>query len=381
LSKTSNLALQRTSVTGLFHWLPPVPSNHPMPHDIRPTVEADLPELSRFLIEGFHAPTDAPFAAVDVLGWKYFDPLGDEAGETPRSYIGIDPETRRIVGHLGVCPSRFHGREFGLPPDGVSTLHMIDWLSAKNAVGVGARLMRRAHQATTVQYGFGGSVAGRTVGGRGGYAVVANVPVYHRVLRPLHRLSEPGHGWGGRAARALWDAAGIARRPPKRPKTPIELERVTTFGEEVAPILERYESRAIFTSRSAGALNHALRYPRGGLTGWRVHRVGVLRGFAMLTVVPPEHPNAPRIGRITECLLDDPDLWPPAIHALTSELKRQGADRAMAVGSTDWARRGLSDSGYFLAHDVEFRLRDRRNIIPRDAVFHFTPMEADYAYS
>jgi hypothetical protein len=352
-----------------------------MPHDIRPTVEADFPELSRFLIEGFRAPADASFAAVDVLRWKYFDPLGDEAGDAPRSYIGIEAETGRIVGHLGVCPSRFHGRGFGLPVDGVSTLHMIDWLSAKNAVGVGARLMRRAHQATTVQYGFGGSVAGRTVGERGGYALMANVPVYHRVLRPTYRLSETGRGWGGRAARMLWDAVGMARRPSKRPKTSVELERVEAFGEEVAPILERYEARAIFTSRSAGALNHALRYPRGGLTGWRVHRDGALHGFALLTVVPPEHPGAPRIGRIAECLLDDPDLWHSAIHALTGELKRQGVDRAMAVGSTDWTRRGLSASGYFPAHDVEFRLRDRGNIIPRDAVFHFTPMEADYAYS
>lgn len=347
-----------------------------MPHDIRPTAEDDLPELSRFLIEGFHAPADAPFAALDVLRWKYFDPIEDE----PRSYIGRDTETGGIVGHLGVWRSRFHGRGFGLPAEGIATLHMIDWLSAKTAVGVGAALMRRAHQSCPVQYGFGGSVAGRTVGERGGYALMANVPVYHRVLRPSYRLREPGHGWVGRTGRALGDVAGNARRRPKRPRRAIELEQLGSFREDVAPILERYEARAIFTSRGAGVLNHALRYPRGGLSGWLIRRDGAVRGLAVLVVIP----GAPRIGRIAECLLDDPDdldLWHSAIHALTRELEGQGADRAVGVGSTEWSRRALAASGYYHAHDVEFRLRDRGNLIPRDAVFHFTLMEADYAYS
>ncbi len=348
-----------------------------MPHDIRPTAEADLPALSQFLIEGFHAPADAPFAAGDVLRWKYFEPLGEE-GDAPRSYLAIEPETGEIAAHLGVWRSRFHG--VGLPAEGIATLHMIDWLSAKNAVGAGAALMRRAHQSCSVQYGFGGSVAGRTVGERGGYALVANIPVYHRVLRPMYRLSEREHGWAGRSARAVRDVVGVLRRPAKRPKQPVELEAVAAFGEEVVPILECYEKRAIFTSRTAGALNHALRYPRGGLTGWRVRRDGAVRGFAVLAIAP----GTPRIGRIAECLLDDPDepdLWHAAIHALTAELARQGADRAVAAGSTEWSRTGLAASGYFFAHDLDFRLRDRGNVIPRDAVFHLTQMEADYAYS
>lgn len=351
-----------------------------MPHEIRPTAEDDLPALSRFLTEGFHAPADAPFAAVDVLRWKAFDPIGDDAGDAPRSEIALDADTGAIVGHLGVWRSRFHGRGFGLPREGIATLHMIDWLSARTAVGVGAALMRRAHQSCPVQYGFGGSVAGRTVGERGGYALVANVPVYHRVLRPSYRLREAGHGWAGRSARALRDLVGNARRPPQRPKRPVAIEPLDAFREEIAPILERYEARAIFTSRGADVLNHALRYPRGGLSGWLIRRDGVVRGFAVLAVAP----GVPRIGRIAECLLDDPDdpdLWHSAIHALTRALEAQKADRAVGVGSTEWSRRALSASGYFPAHDLEFRLRDRGGLIPRDAVFHFTLMEADYAYS
>ena len=36
----------------------------------------EIPEVSRFLVEGFKAPPDATFAAPDVLHWKYFDPRG-----------------------------------------------------------------------------------------------------------------------------------------------------------------------------------------------------------------------------------------------------------------------------------------------------------------
>jgi hypothetical protein len=79
--------------------------------DIRPLTPDDLPELSRILIAGFHAPPDADFAAPEVLRWKYLEPLGPQVQEEgnqgvasiadgPRSYIARD-EAGQFIGHIG----------------------------------------------------------------------------------------------------------------------------------------------------------------------------------------------------------------------------------------------------------------------------------------
>ena len=347
-----------------------------MPYDVRPTTETDLPELSRFLAAGFGAAEGAAFASVEVLRWKFFDPVGVDGGAAPRSYLACDGESGRIVGHVGVCPGRFRGP--GLGPEGVSTLHMIDWLAA----GAGASLMLRAHRGFDTQYGFGGSEAGRGVGGRGGYALASLVPVYQRVLRPGYRWKAPGRGPAGRAARVVADAARRAFRPAEPSKRAVEISPVAAFGAEVAPVLDAYRARALFTSRGPDLLNHLLRYPRGGLTGWHLRTGGELRGFALLSVV--NQAGGVRAGKVVDLLLDDPDdadLWHASALALTAELSRQGADVAVAVAGNDWSARSLRRAGFDRAHDLEFRLRDKSHKIPRDVPVHLTPLEADYAYT
>lgn len=350
-----------------------------MPHDIRPLTPEDLPELGRFLVEGFHAPSDAPFAAADVLRWKYFDPRGDEAGDAPRSHLARDADTGAVVGHVGVCPVRWHGG--GLPAEGVASVHMIDWLSSTAGAGVGASLMRRAHQGSEVQYGFGGSAAGRGVIDRGGYGLVQMVPVHQRVLRPSHRLRAPGQGLAGRWLRAGKDAAGRLARPARRARVSVTLRRVETFGDEVRPLLEAFGRLAVSTTRGPGLLNHLLRYPRGGLTGWHVEHAGRLRGLAVLAIVP--RAGGVREGRVAECLLDadDPDLWHAAALALTAELKHQGADLSQAFAARPLEADAWSAAGHAPAHALEFRLRDRSKRLPEGAVYHLTPLEADYAYT
>lgn len=352
-----------------------------MTHDLRPTTPDDLPELGRFLAAGFGAPAGAAFAAVDVLRWKYFDPRGDDAGDAPRSYLARDAATGAVVGHVGVCPGKFRGA--GLPPEGVATLHMIDWLTSAAGAGVGATLMRRAHRAAATQYGLGGSAAGRGVIDRGGYGLVAAVPVYQRVLRPGYRLRDPSHGPAGRLARAAKDAAGRLLRPARAPGAPAVLRPVGSFEPGADPVPPSYAARAAFTSRGPGLLNHALRYPRGGLTGWQVARGGVVRGFGVLSVVPRDGGHV-REGRVVDCALDDPDdpdLWHAAVAALAAALADLGADLAVLFASTPWSARAAAAAGFASVHALEFRLRDRRGLLPRGAPFHLTPLEADYAYT
>jgi hypothetical protein len=350
-----------------------------MAHEIRPLTPGDLPELSRFLTEGFGTPAGAAFAAPEVLRWKYFDPRGDDAGDAPRSYV-VSPEgVDRIVGHVGVCPGRFRG--IGLPAEGVSTLHMIDWLTSGEGRGAGATLLRRMNRAAETHYGFGGSAAARVLGSPTGFRLVAMVPAYQRVLRAGYRLKVPGPGLPGRLLRAAKDAAGMLTRRPRRPRAAVELRQVEAFGPEVELVLAAYQARAVFTSRGPGLLNSFLRYPRGGVTGWHVLLGGALRGFAVLSVVPQE--GGARAGRVADCLLDDPDdaAWHAAIVALTAALKGQGADVAVGFASTDWMARALRASGYAPSHALEFRIHDRAGRLPRDAPFHLTHLEADYAYT
>lgn len=356
--------------------------NGPAAFDVRPTTPDDLPELGRFLAEGFHAPPGSPFAALDVLRWKYFDPRGlDAAADAPRSYLARRPETGAVVGHVGVCLARFRGG--GLPAEGVSTLHMIDWLSSIDGKGAGAALMRRAHRTADTQYGFGGSAAGRRVGGRGGYGLVALVPVVQRVLRPGYRLIGPSHGVLGGFLRAAKDLVGIVGRPPRRSSARVVPRPVEAFGPEVERILERGAPRALWTSRGPDLLNHLLRYPRGGVTGYLLEIGGKARGFALLSIVPRDG-GAVREGRVVECLLDDPDdagLWLASATVLTAKLKQLGADVAVAFASTDWTALAFRSAGYAPAHALEFRLRDRSNRLPGNLPFHLTPLDADYAYT
>jgi hypothetical protein len=350
-----------------------------MSYVLRPATPADLPELSRFLTEGFHTGSDASFAAPEVLSWKFFDAQGGDTGESPRSYVACDSETGRIVGHLGLCPGRFRGA--GLPTGGVSTQHIIDWVTSGPGRGAGASLMRRAHASAATQYSVAMSAEARAVGQRAGYDLVAMVPVMQRVIRVGFRLREPAHGPIGRVLRAARDLARRGLRPPRPPRLAVDLRPVQVFGPEIDPILEAYQSRAIYFSRGAAMLNHLLRYPRGGVSGWHLQRDGALVGFAILTLV--DRPGPVREGRIAGCMLeaDDPDLWHAAIDALTAELARQGADLVVAMASTGWTEQALRASGYVPVYSRDFRLRDRSGAVARSLPFHLTFLEADAAYT
>jgi hypothetical protein len=349
-----------------------------MPHEIRPLTPDDFPDLSRFLTEGFHAPSDARFAAIDVLRWKYWDPAHEWSTGATLSYLARDVDTGRVVGHVGVCPTRFHGGR--LPANGISALHGIDWLGSEAVKGVGAKLLWRSHKAFDVAYIVGASDAARVVTGRAGYEFVAKVPVVQKVLNVGYRLRVPGDSAGVRVLRAAKDWGRKLARPGNAPRVGVDLRPVDAFGDEVRPAISAAEARAVVTSRDPGLLNHMLRYPRGGVTGWHVVIAGELRGFGVLSVVP--RAGSVREGRVVECLLDtdDPDAWHAALDALTRMLAGQGADVAIGFASTPITAHGFSASGFIPAYELDFSIRDRDNSIPRGAAFHLTPMEADYGY-
>jgi GNAT superfamily N-acetyltransferase len=343
-----------------------------MTSEIRPLRSNDLEELSQFLTEGFHAPRGADFAAPDVLRWKYLEPIGES--ETPRSFVAC--EGGRIIGHVGACPTVFHGGT--LPPKGVSTLHMIDWLGAPERRSVGSSLMRHVHAMSETQYVLVANDRARRVTQRAGYVPVVDVPVFHKVLRAGYRWSWSGAGAMIKLLRVAKDAARKVRNVGEPPRIPITLQRVEQFGPEVVPILDDVQSHTIMTAREPARLNHALRFPRPGMSGWLMLHGGQLVGFALLNVARPG-----QVGKLVECLLegDNIDLWHASTFALARELAGQGAGVAVGFGSTLWMAKALRRSGFNEAHRLEFTLRDRHGFIPRDTTFHLSPFEADYAYT
>jgi hypothetical protein len=360
-----------------------------MARDIYPLTSSDIAELSRFLTAGFHAQPEADYAAPEVLRWKYLEPYvpGDakieDGGLTaPRSYIARD-ETGAIIGHLGLCRTAFEGSAIKVDGGHVPTIHIIDWLGSPGHRAVGTSLMRMAHKGVATQFGLGVSEAALVVGERIGYELRSLVPVYVRVLRAGYWMRSNGLSFMARGLRLARDVASRWIQAPVTPRVTILLKRVAEFGPEIGPIVEQAKANAILTRRDPARLNAMLRFPRQTMTGWHLRdSTGRLRGLAVLNVIPKDKGRT-RTGKIVDCLLDNitVDLWHAAMLALTDELTRQGADLAQAYASTPWSVQALRQSGYQSRFAVKFHIRDRLALIPRDAIFHLTPLEGDYAYT
>ncbi len=354
-----------------------------MTRDIRPLTPDDLPELSRFLTAGFHAPSDADFAAPEVLRWKYLEPADDELdSDTALSYVGRD-EAGRIVGHLGLCRTEFEGQALSALGGRVPTIHIIDWLGSPEHRALGMSLMRRAHQGVVTQFGLGVSQAALVVGERAGYELRSLVPAYSRVLRAGYWLRSGGLNPLQRGSRLARDMTNRWIHPPAAPRKVIAIRRVSAFGPEILPIVEQARAHVLFTRRDPDRLNAFLRFPRQAMSGWHLlDDTGRLRGLAVLNLIPKDQGRT-LTGKFVDCLLDDldPSTWHAAAIALTDELARQGADLAQAYASTPWTAEALRRSGYTSRFSVKFHIRDRQGIIPRDAAFYLTPLEGDYAYT
>src|SRR5207248_9142309 len=113
-------------------------------------------------------------------------------------------------------------------------------------------------------------------------------------------------------------------RLPGAPRAAIALRRVSAFGREIEPIVEKAKAHVILTSRDPARLNDLLRFPRQAMSAWHlIDDAGRLRGFAVLNLIPKDDGRT-RTGKFVDCLLDEIDdvTWHAAVTALTRELSR-----------------------------------------------------------
>jgi hypothetical protein len=344
---------------------------------IEPHRSSDVPELSRFLTEGFGAPADARFARPEILRWKYLDKPASI--DSPRGYTAR--ADGKIVGHVG-----FRLGSFVVPKPGsdqdvqeISTLHIIDWLALPEHRGLGARLMMRAHRHADTQFGLGTTAAARAVGEAFDYQLIHEIPIYRRTFKPMYRLREGDAPFWKRSARAARDAARNLIAPAPL-RIEIESRRVDRFGEEIVDLWNRPTSRFIRMSRSADMLNYLLRFPEGSITGRLFVAAGEPAGCGIVSVVPRGNVL---VGKIVECRPrgDSIEETRRAIVALTAILRDKGADFAECWASDPELAAALEQAGYFRSGFASFHVRDRKKLIPRDIPFYMTPLEADYAYT
>lgn len=341
--------------------------------EIQTLSKEKIPELCDFLIAGFHQPPDAEFAAESVLEWKYFDSLGITA--QPRSFVGT--LNGRIVACIGVCPTWF---VIGYPRQLISASHGIDWLATKSEVSAGLMVYQRSEEDSDVQFAIGGTQQAIAIKKKLGYKFPMQAPTFCRILRPTSRLRRPRED-------ALWKAAIKVTRDYSRrllyfrrsPKTHLELRQVSAFGDEIARITNACKMPDVHTLRTTELLNHYLRYPKKNISGWLLMEDNRMRGFALLSVV--QHQGI-RMGRIADCFMDclDHDLWHSAIYSLTNQLNVDKADMVVCYGTTQWMAAALKNGGFYRQKLSPLSLRDPKNLVPSNASFYLTHLEADHAY-
>lgn len=341
--------------------------------EIRLLEPGDITSLSQFLVTGFGVPADAEFAAPDVLRWKYFD--HKYTGDCPVGVVATDGH--RIIGFVGVDSTWFMFDDLHKQ---VTAGHGIDWLASKANVAVGLLVFDRGNACTDVQFVIGGSATAVAMRRKLGWQFPLEVAVLGKVLRPMHRLRK------GRID-PLWKAAlkvgrDYARRlhyPTREPSFHLQLRQITSFGNEIVQITQACRMKEIHTIRSVERLNHYLRYPKSNVTGWLLEEGDRIRGFALLNV---SLRDGVFVGRIVDCFMDDPhpDLWHSALYSMTGQLNAQGADISLCYGSTEWMNRALALNGYSLQKLSPLAIRDTGNLLPRDASFYLTQLEADHGY-
>jgi hypothetical protein len=338
--------------------------------EIRSLEPGDLANLNRFLTAGFGASTDAEFASLEVLRWKYCD-----SDSSYKALVALDRD--QMVGFVGVDLTRL---VLERSSEQVTAGQGIDWLASKSNVAVGLMVYERSNVFSDVQIVIGGSPTAVAMRRRLGWLFPFEVGVFCKELSPVCQ-------WRASADGPLWKAVLRFGRNCFRqvelswhqPNCNLRLRRVTVFGNEVERVIRSCHMRDLFTLRTPQRLNHYLRYPRGEVTGWLLEDANQVRGVAVLNVSVEERG---RVGHVVDCFMDgmQPDLWQCALYTLTQQLRTQGADLSLCYASTEWMSAALSGCGYHLQGSLPLATRDPKKLLPSDASWYLTQLEADHAF-
>jgi hypothetical protein len=341
---------------------------------IAPLRRDDIPELSRFLIDGFGVPATCSYFSHEVLAWKFFDGPSPSSGDSNCSLIARS--AGRIIGHVGMCP-----RQLIVPGDGgspVSTMHAIDWLGSATHPGSGALLMLKAFATSKTQFAVDASAQAEALFPRLGFEPKPKAIVLRKVLAPLHRLRATDQGLLRRWAGAAKDTASVWRALTPPSTRTIEVRPASEFTEESDGVPGQPSPRIVTCRRDHKLLNYLLRYPLSGFSGWTLHASGRTIGVAVLKTALQ---GRIRHGKIVECRLDaeDPSCWQAAVAGLIDRLRALSVDDVECYATSPSLHAALLRNGFAESEGRSVYIRDKQRSLPRDVPFGLSAFDADGA--
>jgi hypothetical protein len=313
--------------------------------------------LVDFLLAVFRLGPEAPFAAPDLMRWKYDDPRPDWSG--PRSFVWQDGEG--IAAHACMCPVTY-----SLPSGDVSGSYLIDWGAARRCAGAGVALLRSLGRKCDALFAVGGSPDTCNILPKLGYRHVCDLrfrtdPFPRRWKAPL-RL----------ARNAIWSLAPM----PGAPRDWSE-RRIGAFDSLAQPLFDARADAAFPCSRRTPELmNYYLRCPSAVFTAALLLRVGVPCGWYVLS----------RVGRqirIADIWVDSGSVadWSAAYtlaaRAASGDPK---ACELVASASIPPAIEALPRAGFRFRHAEPVFVWDPRKLFAGSGSLNVTFLESDLAY-
>src|SRR5579863_2558193 len=158
-----------------------------MAFEFGPVAASERNNLTRFLLQTFHADPSLSSFRPEVLDWKYFSHHPDWPG--PRSFAVR--QEGQIVAHGGIWPVRLM-----TSAGEIKAIHLIDWAASRASVGAGIHLLRRMAGLSDVLLTMGGSADTRSLLPKLGYKVCGPLRKYVRVIRPWRQFrTTPVRSW------------------------------------------------------------------------------------------------------------------------------------------------------------------------------------------
>lgn len=334
------------------------------------TTREQLPEVRRFLLEGFGRTPASLFERPGYLEWKYYEERPDWRGA--RSFVLRQNGT--IIAHCSICPIAL------VTPSGrLTAQHSIDWTSTVPAGGV--MIWRSMYAQSDVFFGMNGSPATqRVLAGLKNFRKIGQQDYCLRVVRPL--LFSWGRARTGGWREFLRAGRNLGRLFESWAPVPAgwQLTPVDKFGAEVDQLAQAASFQTfIAPERSAALLNYLLRCPIGQMRGWLLRDgAGKVLGWALVNLLGAE-------ARIGDLWLNSeaPDDW-AALVALVARTVAREAPGIGAVAMTAVApflKEAAARNNLRVVSSGPVSLHDPRQLLASGLPVNVQAVDGDQAYA
>lgn len=318
-----------------------------MKSTFRATTADDYAKLAELLAKSFDSKTSAPSFDRRLMGWKYWDRRED--WPEPRSYV-LERDGH-FIAHAGLCPMVF---------ESATGVHMIDWVSAKDAPGAGLAIVQKLAAKFDFIFAIGGS------------------ELTIKVLPAL--FAETAHAWT--AARPLRPVRQILTHQEQNWKLPARLARNFAWSKSrAAKPLPGWKSVSIspdeivYRERPPEFFSWLLRCPTAHFSLHGISKDGEPQGHFVITVIRGQ-------ARVAVWLRQpSPEHWRAAYSlAQGTALGLKDAFEIAARGTDGPSAAAAAKSGLHVVNRAPVYLLNKRTGFRFPPDFQFQFSEDDQAF-